>query len=214
MVVAIDFTQSVAVPGPDGTTEFQKNVEGVTRLLAEVPSGTHLTVIGITDRTFSQPYILLRAAVPDDPGYFGERLRAARAELMQAWKKRSAEVKAGYHATDIFGALSLAEQIFENDPTPGRKVLVIFSDMRHHTSGLDLESSRAVPSIAAVRSGAATIRETRLEHVEIYVLGVDGAGKTTQYWDGLRALWTEYLASCGATLRSYSVLREAPVFAK
>jgi hypothetical protein len=85
-------TKSVAVKGPDGTTEFQKNVAGVTRVIAEVPAGAHVAVIGITDRSFAQPYILLSATVPNDAGYFGERLSAARNELVRVWKLRSAQL--------------------------------------------------------------------------------------------------------------------------
>lgn len=211
LVVAIDLTQSVAVRGPDGMTEFQKDVDGVTKLLGELPAGSYLTVIGITDRTFSQPYILLKAGVPDDPGYFGERLRAARTELIQVWKRRSAEVEAGNRASDILGAVSLAAQIFENEPVSGRKILVLFSDMRHHTVDLNLESPRMPASLSQPSKG---ITGARLVNVEVYALGVDGAGKPAQYWDGLRKIWTEYLVGCGATVRAYSVLRDVAVFGR
>jgi hypothetical protein len=33
-----------------------------------------VTVIGITDHSFGKPDILLSARIPDDAGYFGERL--------------------------------------------------------------------------------------------------------------------------------------------
>lgn len=56
LVVAIDLTKSVAVKGTDGKTEFQKNVDGVTRLLAQVPANTHVTVLGITGHSFANPY--------------------------------------------------------------------------------------------------------------------------------------------------------------
>lgn len=63
LAVAIDLTQSVAVVGPDGKTEFQKNAKGVSRVLADVPAGERVTIIGITDHSFSQPYILMCAEV-------------------------------------------------------------------------------------------------------------------------------------------------------
>lgn len=57
LVVAIDLTQSVATTGPDGKSDFEKNIEGVGKVVAQVPAGTQLTVIGITDHSFSEPYI-------------------------------------------------------------------------------------------------------------------------------------------------------------
>ena len=105
LVVAIDLTRSVATAGPDGKSEYQKNVEGVGRLLAKSPAGSRISVIGITDHSFVQPYILLSARIPDDPGYFGERLNAARSQLVQAWKRRAAHLEPDFRETDILGAL-------------------------------------------------------------------------------------------------------------
>lgn len=53
MVIAIDLTQSVATAGPDGKSDFQKNIEGVTRVLWQVPAGARVMVIGITDHSFT-----------------------------------------------------------------------------------------------------------------------------------------------------------------
>ena len=71
LVIAVDLTKSVDVKGPDGKTEFQKNLDAVGGILAQVPAGTQITIIGITDASFSKPYILLSAKVAGDPGYFG-----------------------------------------------------------------------------------------------------------------------------------------------
>jgi len=88
LVIAIDLTQSVAVKGTDQKQEFQKNVDAVSRLLATSQPGARITVLGITDRSFSQPSILLSAELSDDPGYFGERLQAARSSLVIAFRKQ------------------------------------------------------------------------------------------------------------------------------
>ena len=132
-VVAIDLTRSVAATGPDAKSEFQKNIDGVTRLLSEALPGSQITVIGITDHSFSQPYILLSARVPTDSGYFGERLTAARSQLMRAWKQRSGQLTPHFQQTDILGAMQLANQIFDQEPDPNRRILVVFSDMRQPT---------------------------------------------------------------------------------
>jgi hypothetical protein len=207
-VVAIDLTQSVAVPGPDGKTEFQKNVDGVTHLLAQAPAGSRITVIGITDHSFAQTYILLSARIPEDAGYFGERLTAARAQLVRAWGERSGHLSAHFHETDILGALQLASEIFDQQSDPGERSLVIFSDMRQSTPELDLETAGMVPTFAIFDKRRVVF--PALHNVEVCVLGADGAGRSDAYWQSLREIWAEYFRNAGAALRCYSVLRELP----
>jgi hypothetical protein len=208
LVIAIDFTQSVAATGPDGKSDFQKNVEGVSRVLAQIPAGTRLTVIGITDRSFTEPYILMRAQVPDDPGYFGERLTAARSQIVCAWSQKANHLRPNFKETDIFGALELASQFFAEDPSANRRELVIFSDMRESVPGLDFERMRLVPPYRALaaRSGAMPA----LRDVQVYVAGADAARESAAYWESLRRFWAAYFRNAGAELEKFTVLRELP----
>jgi hypothetical protein len=208
LIVAIDLTQSVAVAGPDRKTEFQKNVEGVSRVLAEVPAGTQVTIIGITDHSFAQPYILMSARTSADPGYFGERLNAARSQLVRGWKLRSAHLEAHFKRTDILGALELASQILSPQKVGDRRALVIFSDMRQNTAELNLESPSVVPSYAALARRCGALPS--LQNVHVYVLGADGSGRSDEYWRSLRAFWTDCFCYSGGVLQSYLILREFP----
>lgn len=209
LVIAVDLTQSIAVAGPDQKTEFQKNIDAVTKLLAQVPADSRVTVIGITDRSFAQPDVLLSAAIPSDSGYFGERLKSAQLQLVSAWKTRSAKLVPSFRQTDILGALMLAGEIFEQYPDAKQKMLVIFSDMRQQTRELDLESSSTVPGFDRGRTKETKISIANLGGVHVYALGVDGAGKSFSYWQTLRQFWTEYFRGTGASLESYTVLRES-----
>lgn len=208
LVVAVDLTQSVAATGPDSKNDFQKNIDGVARLFAQVPAGARVAVVGITDTSFTQPYILLRAHVPDDPGYFGERLNAARGELVAAWKGRSTRLDPQYPRTDIFGALLVAGQFFADGSKPATNMLVIFSDMREDTPELDLESARTVQLFNMLASQCGAIPD--LNDVQVYVLGADGAGKSISYWQSLAAFWRAYFQRTGADLREFSAMRELP----
>jgi len=208
LVIAVDLTQSIAVAGPDHKTEFEKNIDAVTKVLAQVPADARVTVIGITDKSFAQPYILLTATIPDDPGYFGERLRSARLQLVRVWKACSAKLTPGFRQTDVLGALVLAGEIFEQQPKAKEKVLVIFSDMRQQAKELDLETPSAVPSFDSIGTKGPKIQIANLDNVHVNALGVDGAGKSLRYWQTLRKFWTEYFRASGASLESYSVLRE------
>jgi hypothetical protein len=206
LVIAIDLTRSVAARGPDGKTDFQKNVEGVSRVLAQVPAGTRLTVVGITDHSFTDPYILMSARVPDDPGYFGGRLNAARGQIVRAWKQRSAPLNPDFKQTDIFGALELASQLLAEQPRATRKELVIFSDMRESMPGLDLEDAKLVPAFSAIANRCG--EPPALRGVQVYVAGADGAGKSTAFWQSLRKFWVEYFQNGGADFEGFTVLRE------
>jgi len=211
LVVAIDLTQSVDVTGPDGSSEFQKNIDGVSRVLAQVPAGTRVTIVGITDHSFSQPYILMSARVGDDPGYFGERLSAARNQLVRAWKAKSTDIEPGFRHTDILGSLRLAGQIFAQQRDPVRRTLVIFSDMRQNTPEMDLESPKTVAPYQSLakKSGVLTV----LKDVQVYVLGADGAGRGDDYWRSLERFWRAYFCESGTDLQTYSNLRTPQWFA-
>lgn len=212
IVAAIDLSQSVASAGPDARTDFQKNVIGITQLLGQVPLSSRVVVLGITDASFAEPYILLSARVGDDPGYFGERLQTAHHQLIAMWKKRSAGLEPNFKWTDILGVLLVANHLFDESPTESRKVLVIFSDMRHATREVNLESPALVPSLVQFERQE-RLPLPRLKGVEVYILGVDGSDKTIEYWQSLERFWREYFRATGATVRRYSALRSF-IFAK
>ena len=103
LVVAIDLSASVATKGSDGKSNFEKNLSAAGALLAVVPPGAQITVIGITANSFADPLILLKAKTDDDPGYFGERIRAARHALVLALQKRAKLLHPDAKQTDILG---------------------------------------------------------------------------------------------------------------
>jgi hypothetical protein len=208
LVIAIDLTRSVATVGPDGKTDFQKDVEGVSHVLAQVPAGTRLTIIGITDRSFTEPYILMRAQVPDDPGYFGERLAAAQNQIVRAWNQKAARLKPDFKQTDIFGTLEFASQLFAEKPGANRKELVVFSDMRESVPGLDFERMKLIPAYQAL---AAKCGETpKLTNLQVDVAGVDGAEKSAGYWESLHRFWVSCLEHAGYDVKAFNVLAELP----
>jgi hypothetical protein len=108
--------------------------------------------------------------------------------------------------TDAFGSLMLARQIFDTQ-SGSRKILVIFSHMRHHTRDFDLESRSQIAVVSRTRRIQA-IPVADLKGVQVYALGVDGTGKDIAYWSGLRQFWITYFQHARARLMTYSVLRE------
>jgi hypothetical protein len=152
--------------------------------------------------------MLLKADVTGNPGYFGERLQAARSTLVKTWQRRTATLRPEYRETDIVGALLLAGELFRAT-RERRKILIVLSDMRHHTRDLDLETGETVPGRPVVNR-TTPVPHSSLQGVEVYVLGVDGAGKTLAYWQSLERFWRKYLKDAGADMKAYSILRELP----
>ncbi len=206
LVIGIDLTSSVSVPGPDEKSDFAKNIRAVGEVLANVPAGSRVTVFGITGTSFAQPYILLTAEVSPDEGYFKERIAEARAQLVNAWRKRTADLAPVYRPTDLLGALMLASQLFERTPG-GRNVLLLFSDMRQNTKDLDLERPRVVAAMQAIGLVDRERLIARLDGVDVYVVGVDAATRSLAYWQSLRDFWTEYFKRAGSTLKTFTVTR-------
>lgn len=209
IVVAVDLSRSVAIADNNQAAEFQKNLNAIGNLLTHLPAGSKSTVIGITDNSFAQPDILLSAEISGDEGYFKERLASARRQVAGAWTQRAARLTPASPRTDILGGLLVAGELFKQTPR-ARKILVIFSDMRQQTHALALESHGAIPAdrlLAKVEQGRLL---AVLQGVEVYILGVDSAGKSVAYWTELRDFWTVYFRRAGADVKTYSVLRDVP----
>ncbi len=205
LVIAIDLSRSVDVAGPDQQTEFQKNIAGITKVLATVPAGSHVTIIGITDQSFQLPYTIMAAQLSPDEGYFKEKIAAARQQLVSAWKAKSAKLQPSFPGTDIIGALLVAAEIFNRD-TAERRVLVIFSDMRQNTPELTLAMINGTSSLT---DGLRLVHPLAdLHAVSVDVLGVDAAGLSVAAWNQLRKFWAEYFKSANAELSTFSILRD------
>jgi len=210
LVIAIDLSASTASRGPDGKTDFEKNVNAVTRLLEHAPAGSQVTIIGITGNSFAEPDILLRAVVPPDSGYFGERLVAAHHQLLDAWKRRTAHLAPSAKQTDILGALLVAEQLLQKRLDTERRVLIIYSDMRQATEAVNLERLTASGLQFALGAVKRSGLQADLRGVDIEMLGVDAVGCNPREWNKLKQFWAAYFMAASANVRTLSVLREMP----
>jgi hypothetical protein len=208
LVILIDLRQSVRANGPDHRSEFQKNVAAVSEVLRHVPAGAHITVVGITDDSFAQPYFLLSATVTGDTGYFGEKIDAARQRLANAWKKRSREMTPSFPGTDLLGAFLIASQVFAKAGPGKHDELVVFSDMWQETREFDFARTRERCKAELITQVKSRRLVVNLRDADVYVLGVDSAGRTKSDWLCARQFWTAYFAEAGAALRDYSVLRQ------
>jgi len=118
------------------------------------------------------------------------------------------------HTTYVEAFAGGAQVFFHKEPskveaTSGHKSLVVFSDMRQCTRDLNLETSNVVPSFLRQRNNFGLM--PNFHEVDVFVLGADGAGKSSTYWRSLQMYWKNYLTATGAVLQTFSVLQELPV---
>jgi hypothetical protein len=192
--------------------EFEKNLQGITSIMAALPPGAKVTVIGTTEDSFAAPYIILSGKLAGDEGYFKERLANGRATLTRAWQARSAQLAPRCAETDILGALFVASEVFRESSGDRRKVLVVFSDIKQATSALNVEHQPVVQIPAALQQVKNNKLFADLQGVDVYAEGVDGAGESVGYWQSLHEFWMAYFVRVGATLVGYSALRGLPEF--
>ena len=139
-----------------------------------------------------------------------DRLAKGHAELVRTWREGSSHLTAQFPQTDLLGAILVAAQVFDHPTADRKEVLIIFSDMRQATSVLDLERPVLVNKTEALQQVAKSHLIPDLHGVEVYALGVDASGKSVNYWQTLRDFWIGYFALAGATVESYSILRQVP----
>ena len=112
--------QSVAVKGSEWEERISKECRwGDSCSLAGSRRYT-VTIIGITDHSFSQPYILFSATDSDDPGYFGERLGAARNQLSEYGSSAALAFNPSFASTES-SALYSGEPDIRSAPSGGER---------------------------------------------------------------------------------------------
>src|SRR5439155_3161327 len=137
-----------------------------------------------------------------------DKLVAARRRLEAAWKTRSRDLTPSSPGTDLFGALLVAGQIFQ-EAGPGRRaVLVIFSDMRQEAGELNFGRIKELCYPDLIEKVRARRLLASLEDTQVYALGVEAAPNSKVAWDCARQFWNRYFTESGAAIRAYSVLRD------
>jgi hypothetical protein len=199
--VLLDLSKSSLSQNYQGEKEFQKNLDLVQELIKTLNPGTHFIAIGITENSFSAPYIIIDKNIPEEKGFFGETLAKAKLDLLNTWSKL--EITASSNATDILGAINLASHFLGQGSE--KKKLIILSDMRECLRYnlekmstidvkilIDIQKQNLIPS---------------LKGVSVYILGVHTNRITESYWNSLRAFWIEFFKKTGANVCAYSVDR-------
>lgn len=200
-ILLLDTSLSVSAKDYSGKTEFQKNVAAVEDILRNLSPGDSVKVAAITEASFSKPYVLIDAKIGTEKGTFGEVIAKQKMAILRQWK--SLNISPNAKATDIFGAISLSAILFSQDKN---KRLLIFSDMRHCTSGIDMEEPDRI-NAQKTFADAKKLGLPDLEGVRVYCLGVSSAGKPPSYWMSLKEFWSSYFANAKVRELKFSMER-------
>lgn len=189
-LVFLDTSVSVGVRNYAGDeTEFQQNVKAIDNYIQDnIVPGEDLKVLGITERSFSSPYVLLEGKITTNKGSFGEGIARDKLRLLNQWRKLNLKPKAEF--TDLFGAMQLASVLFQTNSKDKR--LIIFSDMRQYGQGFDFETPKFINVDTLFNEVLHKGLIPSLDGSKVWCLGVHSAGKSPAYWKGLKDFWTKY----------------------
>lgn len=202
VVVLLDLTKSVTLES------FEANVRAVDTLLSRAAAQQRVVVLGITDG-FGRPAMLLDRTLPAS-GYLGLELQAAREVLVAEWQALGQKLQPAYSRTDILGTLALLGYL--GDLSFGDTTLIVFSDLRQSSALLDIERTDRInveQVLARLKKGGAL---PKLAGMQVFLLGVEPAGKSAAYFASLKAFWERLLAEAGAQVRLFSMDRRIPEF--
>ena len=107
--------------------------------------------------------------------------------------------------TDVFGALTLAEQFFQAYPQTGARTLVLLSDMVQSANGMHLGAVEAW-SEAEIWALLAEAPRVDLTGVRVYVVGEGAttlAQMTPSQIEGIQRFWTRWFEQTGARVVFY-----------
>ena len=118
MWMGLDLSATSKATGYDRMTAHLQNVEAAARIIATLPPGSRITVVGISDESFAQPLVLLTGQLPNSPGKLREydQIAAARNRLSASVRRIGVSLEPRFQSTDILGFLVLASMAFRTPP--------------------------------------------------------------------------------------------------
>jgi hypothetical protein len=127
LVILLDLSQSVAVKGQGSKAEFEKNTASIASILAALPAGAKVTIVGITDDSFATPFIILSAELAGDEGYFKERLAkghaAAYARMEGTFRRARAGLCGDRYSGGAFRRVRSIPRSAEGPPQGARRAV-------------------------------------------------------------------------------------------
>jgi|GEM_PF-5428650 len=201
----LDLTASSEAKDYSGKNSFDLNKKAVTAFIQGIKPGQSFHLVGVTESSFTRPFIIFQARAKTEPGYFKEIIAQERKRILEEWAKTSKELKPESKKSDYLGAIRLAEDLLNNKHGTEQRSLFIFGDMLLCTEQLDLEKAGKIDE-KFIREALSRIHIPDLKGVTVRIYGA--GGRDEGHYDGIERFWTAYFQAAGAKLETYSKLRE------
>ena len=183
---------------------YKKYIE---RIVSELEANDRLTVCKIIDLTiadFSPIYDLTFPSFSvwsDNRTQYDKSMREITRHLV-ATVDSVLDSRFKVQKNEIVNSFLICDQL--KNGRPGKKSLVIISDMQESSSEFDFDKDQLTPeyidnAIALLRSKN---RIPKLEEVDVWMAGA--YSKDTEKFFAVQEFWKRYVAATGANLRSYS----------
>lgn len=170
----------------------------VRNLIDRLEAQDRVTVLAITESSFSRPRILLEGSIPTDDRELKPRVLAARDSLAKQWSAIADSLVPRYEVSDVLGAIEYASLLFKG--VAGANWLIILSDYRNSTPGFNLEDMEAIEVESSLaRLGSAGLIPN-LRGVRVVVLGLHTEGKDMRYYESMEAFVRAYVGAAQAEL--------------
>jgi hypothetical protein len=129
--------------------ECTKYLGSVREELRKVAPGTHVVIAAVGTQGYP-PRILADMAIPRDAQYFAAKTLSALAELDSIVGNAAQTVTCDEKHTDILGFMSWAS-IYLRGIGATRRTILLYTDARHQSSALDLETPEIVDIPSALK---------------------------------------------------------------
>lgn len=200
VMIFIDMSLST-LPDRD---DYKKYIE---KIVSKLEAGDRLTVCKIIDLTIADFSPVFDVTFPsfsmwsDNRTQYDKNMREITRHLI-ATVDSVLSSRSKVQKNEIVNSFLICDQM--KNGKPGKKSLVIISDMQESSSEFDFDKDQLTSlyldqAIAKLRSKG---RIPRLEGVEVWMAGA--YAKDTEKFFAVQEFWKRYVAATGATLRSYS----------
>jgi len=118
------------------------------------------------------------------------------------WDQKTSLLRADRPATNVLGAIAYVAWLL-SDNQKGRRLLLIFTDGRQTTNGINFEKLSEIDSRSILPQLRRRHLIPKLQAVEVFLLGVHMAGKDHGYIHSLREFYVKYFEEAEAVLRGF-----------
>jgi hypothetical protein len=176
-------------------------------IVSRLEAGDRLMVSKILDLTIAEFEPIYDAKFPafnmfsDNRTRYDKTISVMSAQIM-ATVDSVLDMRSKVQKSEIVNSFLICDQVMRG--WPGKKSVVIISDMQESSSEFNFDTDHVTP--AYLKNVLATLkiknRVPRLHGVEVWIAGA--YAKDTEQFFAVQGFWTRYVAETGAELRSYS----------